>query len=181
EAIAVLLFLPKLCGIAPAATRGAGEFGGLPRLSASAVMEFVFSALLAPIRMLFHTQFVAAALAGWEVAWKSPPRGDNETHWGEALRRHGLHTLLGLAWAALVYWLNPAFLWWLLRVAGARALSIPISTWSSRIALGRRLRALRLFLIPEETRPPPVLRRMRRYLKHAVRLPDFVAAVVDPL
>ena len=75
-----------------------------------------------------------------------------------------LHTVLGLGWLALVYWLNPSFLWWLLPVAGALAVSIPISVLSSRVSLGRELRAERLFLIPEESYPPRVLRRMRRYL-----------------
>ena len=97
------------------------------------------------------------------------------------MRRHGLHTLLGLGWLALVYWLNPSFLWWLLPVAGALTVSIPISVWSSRVSLGRSLRAERLFLIPEESYPPRVLRRMRRYFRHAPRDAGFVDAVVDPL
>jgi membrane glycosyltransferase len=181
EAIAVLLFLPKILAVALAAWQGARAFGGMLRLALSALLEIVFSALLAPVRMLFHARFVAAALTGWTVAWKSPPRGDNETGWDEALRRHGLHTLLGLAWAGLVWWLNPAFLWWLLPVAGALALSIPISALSSRVAWGRRARRARLFLIPEESQPPRVLRRMRRHLRQAAPYPDFIAAVVDPL
>ena len=65
---------------------------------AACCVEMVFSMLLAPVRMLFHTQFVVAALLGWKLSWKSPPREDAETTWGEAFRRHGLHTLLGLAW-----------------------------------------------------------------------------------
>jgi membrane glycosyltransferase len=49
------------------------------------------------------------------------------------------------------------------------------------VALGRRLRRARLFLIPEESRPPRVLRRMRRHLCGTEVYPDFIAAVVDPL
>jgi membrane glycosyltransferase len=180
-ATATLLFLPKLLAVALIARRGAAQFGGVPRLAASTLAEIAFSMLLAPVRMLFHTQFIAAALFGWQVTWKSPPREDAETSWNEALRRHGAHTLLGLAWLSLVYWLNPAFLWWLLPVAGALAVSIPISVLSSRVALGRRLREARLFLIPEESFPPRVLRRMRRCFRHAPRESGFVDAVVDPL
>ncbi|MCZ3122563.1 hypothetical protein NYZ23_19845, partial [Acinetobacter baumannii] len=87
------------------------------------------SALLAPVRMLFHTQFVLAAYIGWGISWKSPPREDAETTWGEAVRRHGWHTVLGLGWGALVYWLDPGFVWWLLPIVGALALSIPLSVW----------------------------------------------------
>ena len=135
--------------------------------------ELVFSALLAPIRMLFHTQFVIAALSGWSVQWKSPPREDAETSWTDAIRYHGLHTLLGLVWAAVVYWLNPAFLWWLLPVVGALIVSIPISVYSSRVSLGRRLRDARFFVTPEESRPPKELVSTRDALKGATHAAGF--------
>jgi membrane glycosyltransferase len=131
--------------------------------------------------MLFHTQFVLRALTGWSVQWKSPPREDTQTTWGHALRHHGVHTLLGIGWAALVYWLNPAFLWWLLPVVGALMLSIPLSVHSSRVRLGRWFRELRYFLIPEESHPPQVLRRVRQQVRNAPAAPGFVEAVVDPL
>src|SRR3546814_8732838 len=87
----------------------------------------LFSALLAPIRMLFHTQYVVSALLGISVVWKSPPRDDTATPWSQAAIRHGGGTLLGLAWLGLVYWLNPHFLWWLLPVAGSLVIAIPRS------------------------------------------------------
>ncbi|MDD5247442.1 MAG: glucans biosynthesis glucosyltransferase MdoH [Rhodocyclaceae bacterium] len=180
-ATSTLLFAPKVLSVALLWRQGARAFGGAARLALSMLGELVYSMLLAPIRMLFHTQFVAAALAGWQVGWKSPPRDDAETTWAEALRRHGWHTLLGLAWAAAVYWLNPSYLWWLLPVVGALALAIPLSVGSSRSALGRRLRRARLFLIPEESCAPPELRSVRRQLRHAGAPHGFAAAVVDPL
>ncbi len=179
-ATATLLFLPKFLGVLLIALQGAREFGGRLRLLASTLVEMVFSALLAPVRMLFHTQFVIAALTGWKVQWKSPPREDTETRWSEALRHHGLQTLLGIAWAAVVYWLNPAFLWWLLPVVGALAVSIPLSVYSSRVSLGRWLRAARIFLIPEETHAPRELRSLRHFLKRAAPEPGLADAVVDP-
>jgi membrane glycosyltransferase len=180
SATATLLFLPKILSVVLIAVRGAQLFGGVFRLTLSTLAEIVFSMLLAPVRMLFHTQFIASALLGLKLQWKSPPREDAETSWGEALCRHGAHTLLGLGWLGLVYWLNPSFLWWLLPVGGALAVSIPISVLSSRVSLGRMLRAERVFLIPEESYPPRVLRRMRRYFRHAPREAGFVDAIVDP-
>jgi len=180
-ATATLLFLPKVLSVVLIAIRGAAHFGGVARLAVSTLIEIVFSMLLAPVRMLFHTQFIVGALLGLKLQWKSPPREDAETTWGEAARRHGAHTVLGLAWLALVFWLNPSFLWWLLPVAGALSVSIPISVLSSRVSLGRAFRADRLFLIPEEASPPRVLRRMRRLFRHAPRDAGFVDAVVDPL
>jgi membrane glycosyltransferase len=160
--------------------QGARSFGGRLRLIASALLEMSFSILLAPIRMLFHTQFVVAAVTGWKLQWRSPARQDSETGWWDALRHHGLHTLLGLGWAGLVYWLNPAFLWWLLPVVGALTVSIPLSIFSSRVALGRRLRDAGFFVIPQESNPPRELRLLQRNLRHAPATAGFLDALVDP-
>ena len=161
--------------------QGARRFGGVLAVTASVLMEMLFSALLAPIRMLFHTQFVLAAFTGLGVHWKSPPREDAETTWGEGIRRHGLHALLGGTWAAAVYWLDASYAWWLLLpVVGALTLSIPISVYSSRVSFGRVLRRAGLLLIPEETDPPSELRAMRAYADRADAVPGFVDAVVNP-
>jgi membrane glycosyltransferase len=183
-ATATLLFLPKLLAgllllIRPSELRG---FGGPLRLLASVFLETLFSALLAPIRMMFHTKFVLGALLGWKLVWKSPPRGDNETTWREALEKHGMGTLLGLVWAGGVYWLQPQFLWWLLPVVGSLILAIPASVWSSRVRLGRASRNARLFLIPEESIPPRELRWLWMALRRLRASPaDFRQAVTDPV
>jgi membrane glycosyltransferase len=159
---------------------GAQQFGGKLRVAASMLIELLFSMLLAPVRMLFHTLFVAAAFLGWAIRWKSPPREDSETSWGEAMRKHGLQMLLGLVWGGGVYWLNPSFLPWLLPITGSLLLSAPISVWSSRVSLGSRFRDAQLFMIPEEAEPPQELAATFGYARTARRLPDFIDAVVDP-
>jgi membrane glycosyltransferase len=178
SATALLLFLPKILAAVIASRRAAG-YGGSPRLALSVLFECVMSALFAPIRMLFHTQFVLTSLAGRAVRWASPPRADAQTSWMQAIRRHGVHTLIGVAWATLVWWLNPHFLPWLLPVVGALIVSIPLSVYTSRVDLGRSVRSKRLFLIPEETSPAPVLRATREYASRARPAPSFVDAVVD--
>ncbi len=160
--------------------KGARGFGGKFIAAGSVLAESAFSALLAPVRMLFHTQFVFSSLFGWAIQWHSPPRADTQTGWGEALRRHGWHSLLGAVWAGFVYWLNPTFLWWLLPVVGALVVSIPLSVCSSRISLGRKARAYGLFLIPEESLPPAELSRTGQLVALAHRPADFACAVVDP-
>jgi membrane glycosyltransferase len=179
-ATGVVLFLPKFLSAALVIARGAEGFGGAVRVLASVVLELFLSALLAPIRMLFHSQFVAAALAGLHSSWKSPPREDAETTWGEAVLRHGAHTILGVTWAVGVYVLSPTYIWWMLPVVGALALSIPVSVYSSRASWGRALRRAELFLIPEETTPPAELRLARAYTAAASPSPRFVDAVADP-
>src|SRR5690606_11346126 len=178
---ATLLVLPKVLSVVLAVQTGAARaFGGAWRVAASTALEIAISALLAPIRMLFHSHFIAVTLTGRTVAWRSPPRGDVETTWGEALRRHGWQTVLGIAWAATVYWLNPAFLWWLLPIVGALAVSIPISVATSRVSQGRAARRDGLFLIPEEIMPPAEIRRARELAASTPPPPGFAAAVVDP-
>ena len=181
SATATLLFLPKVLAALRVAWADPQPHGGRLHLALSLLCEMVFSALLAPIRMLFHTQFVTMALAGRAVRWKSPPRDDNETGWRNAVARHSTHTLVGVQWAAIVWWLNPSYLWWLLPVVGALILSIPLSVLTSRIGLGRRLRRRKYFLIPEESHPPPVIRATRRYWHHAPQPADVATAIVDPV
>lgn len=181
SATATVLFLPKILSVLVLWAQGPKRFGGAIHLALSMAIEAAFSVLAAPVRMLFHTRFVTAAFLGWKVHWKSPPREDAQTHWGDAVRRHGLHTVIGIVWAAIVYWLNPSFLWWLSPVVGALIVSIPLSVLSSRVSLGRRMRRLRLFMIPEEVRPPRELRATRKHLRNAPPMPDFRQAVVDPV
>ena len=175
-----VLFLPKILGAILALVRGARPFGGAPGLAMSVLLEMLLSAALAPVRMLFHTQFVIAALTNLQFSWKSPPREDAETTWGEATRRHGLHTLFGLSWAGVVYWLAPAYILWMLPIVGALVLAIPISVLSSRVTIGRALRRARLFVIPEEDDPPRELQSVRDHAGETRRAPGFVDAVIDP-
>jgi membrane glycosyltransferase len=161
--------------------KGAGDFGGSLRLTLSMLIELLFSMLLAPVRMLFHTRFVLGAFLGWTIGWKSPPRADNQTGWGQAVRRHGWHTVIGLAWSCGIYWLSPSYVWWLLPITGSLAISIPMSVLSSRVSLGRGLRRLGLFLIPEEKHPPRELQETVSHLAAAKDGRGFVDAVVDPI
>ena len=156
---AVLLFAPKVLSIGAIVVRGqAPSFGGVPRLIASAFIEFLHSLLLAPVRMLFHTQFVLAALTGWRLDWKSPPRDDAATGWGEAIRRHGVHTAMAVVWTVAVVVGSSAFPWWLSPVLLGLLLAIPLSVWGSRVGVGHAFRRRRLMMTPEETRVPAVLR-----------------------
>ena len=180
SATATILFLPKILSVLLIINKGARGFGGALRVTCSMLIELLFSMLLAPVRMLFHTRFVLGAFLGWAVGWKSPPRADNETGWGQAIQRHGVHSVIGVVWGVLVYWLNPSFVWWLLPIAGALTLSVPLSVLSSRVSLGRAFRRAGLFAIPEETDVPRELRETVAYLEATPALPGFVDAVVDP-
>ena len=160
---AMLLLAPKVLSLVGIVLRGeARRFGGKRRLLVSALLEFVHSMLLAPVRMLFHTQFVLTALTGWRLDWKSPPRNDDATSWREAISRHGLHTALTVAWIVAIVASSQAFAWWLTPILVGLLGAIPLSVWSSRAAGGIALRERGLLLTPEEVRMPRVLREARR-------------------
>jgi membrane glycosyltransferase len=160
-ATTALLLLPKLLAAALLVLGGARGFGRRSRVAAGVALEIVVSSLLAPIRMLFHTRFVLAALLSVSPGWLPPPREDVETRWGDALRQHGGGMVLGIGWIALVAWLNPAYLGWLLPIAGSLVAAVPISVLSSRVRLGVGFRARGLFVTPEESAPPPELAALR--------------------
>jgi len=158
----IVLLLPKLLGatlawVTPALRRG---FGGGLRLGASLLLEQIFSVLLAPPMMVFHSTFVVTTLAGKPVAWNAQERGDRGICLGEALWRHKWHTLLGLAWGAAILLMAPRFIWWMLPVIAGLILSAPLTAVTSRASVGKFLRRLGLLLTPEEVAPPPELKQL---------------------
>ncbi|HKA28353.1 MAG TPA: glucans biosynthesis glucosyltransferase MdoH [Candidatus Binatia bacterium] len=189
--IGVLLFLPKVLAILLIwiGRREARAYGGLARLSLSVLLEILVSSLLAPIRMAFHTRFVLTNLLGRTVAWGSSGRMEAETGWGQALRHHGLDSLVASVWGAGLYWLNPSYFWWITPIVGALLLSIPLSVVLSRVRPGDATRRWGLFRIPEETDPPPELRDLialgadadaRRAALPPLERTGFVRGIVDP-
>ncbi|WP_413740189.1 glucans biosynthesis glucosyltransferase MdoH [Sodalis sp. RH14] len=179
----VLLFLPKLLSVILIIAKGAKEYGGAAILFCSMLLEMLFSVLLAPVRMLFHTVFVVSAFLGWSVQWNSPQRDDDATPWSESFVRHGPQMLLGLVWASGMAWLDLRFLWWLSPIVFSLILSPWVSVFSSRANLGLASQRVSLFLIPEEYSPPKELVDTETYLRRnqARALADgFRHAVVDP-
>ncbi len=177
---ATLLLGPKLLSLAIIVLRGqARQFGGVLRLLGGALIEFVHSLLLAPVRMLFHSQFVFAALTGWKLDWKSPPRDGEATPWAEALRRHGLHALLAVVWLGAIVWSGATFPWWLSPIIVGLIAGVPLSAWGSRIGPGRWLRARGVLVTPEERSEPQVLREARRFADGMSPLATFEVALRD--
>lgn len=179
----VLLFLPKLLSVILIWCKGSRQYGGPCRLLLSMLLEMLFSVLLAPVRMLFHTVFVLSAFLGWSVQWKSPQRDDDATSWGEAWRRHGSQVLLGSIWAAGIAWLDLRFLYWFAPIVVSLIVSPWVSVLTSRTAPGLSARRHRLFLIPEEVLPPAPLAATVQYTQQNQRTAlttGFIRALIDP-
>ena len=168
---AVVLLLPKVLAailVLRDRTLRAG-FGGASRLTASLVLEQLFSILLAPAMMLFHTTFVISILSGRPVAWRAQERGDRGIGWLEALWRHKWHVVIGIAWGALILDLAPRYIWWLLPVLAGMVLSVPLTMLTSRAGIGRWMRRRGLLLTPEETCPPEELAALEERLSENAR------------
>lgn len=150
-----VLLMPKVLGatlalVNPELRRG---YGGAARLLASVFVEQLFSTLLAPAMMLFHTTFVISILAGKPVSWNTQERGDRGIRFLEALNRHKWQIVLGLIWGATIIAIAPRYIWWLMPILAGLILSVPLTMLTSRASVGRWMRRRGLLLTPEETHP----------------------------
>ena len=181
-----LLFLPKLLGLAVALVDGPRRraLGGGLRLTCSAALETVYSALLAPVMMLFHTGFVLTILLGSAIEWSPQRRQVGGSILAETVRRFGWVTLLGGVAALVTLLFTPPLFYWLIPVLAGLVFSIPLAMWSASEVWGERLRRLGLLLIVEEAEPPAVVRRLERSLAQPGAAPAlgdrFAQAVLDP-
>jgi membrane glycosyltransferase len=154
-----LLFLPKFLGVLHLLPR-AGGYGGVMRLFLSTILETLLSVLVAPILLFFYTRFVLLTMLGLRVAWKTQNRNESAIPFGEAVKTYWGATLSGiLAGAATLLW-APSLIFWLSPVLVGLLLSIPFAMITSSEKAGLLLKKLGLFLIPEESALPPVLRNL---------------------
>jgi len=155
-----MLFLPRILGLAAVVINGQqASYGGTASLLRSALLETLIALLQAPIRMLAHSLFVVVALTGLKLEWKSPPREAAAVPWSFALRQLAPMSTIILALAAGIALIDVSALVWLLPVGLPLLLSIPMTVVTSRIGVGRAMRAHNFLLIPEESKSPAVLKR----------------------
>ncbi len=173
-----LLFVPRVLAVRLVMMRGEqAAYGGTRKLIASAVLEALLSALLAPVRMLAHSLFVLGALTGLKLQWKSPSREATDVGWREAAARFGISGVLAVGVCA--WWLagQPQEAWRVLPLALPLALAVPLAVLSSRRSLGLACKRRGWLLTPEESRTPPVLRQAHAQLA----LPPSGAETVAPV
>ncbi|HUC86591.1 MAG TPA: glucans biosynthesis glucosyltransferase MdoH [Candidatus Acidoferrales bacterium] len=155
-----LLFIPKLLAAQRMISIHEVRIlaGGGLKIMLSILGETVYSMILAPILMLFYTQFVWSSFFGGSAGWARQKRADEEgPSWRECLIVHSTHTVLAVAACGLVAWFLPAMLPWLLLVLVGPIVSIPFSRLVASNKLGELARRRGWFLIPEETNLPPEL------------------------
>lgn len=180
-----LLFLPKLYSLilTVADKELRRRFGGAVKLVTSAVLELLFSMLIAPVMMGLHSYFVFRLMLGKGVAWNPQDRSERGLSVVEAFTYLGVLFAGGLVWGALIIVAAPGYFWWILPVLAGLVLSVPIAVLSSRRTIGEWMRRRRLLLTPEEVAPPPELRYLHAALAdaRAAGLPDEAASSVHGL
>ncbi len=182
----VILFLPKILGLLLAILqRRARFFGGSLRLSLSVVMEILFSMLLAPVRMLFHSSYVISSLLGQRVGWGRQQRSGSSHNWIQTIRLLAGCTFVAIVWTSLIAALNPDDLAWLLPIVLALLLAVPVTILTESVDAGLRARGAGLFLTPEESSPSGEIRALDQALEERARAGKrarrgFSSALVDP-
>lgn len=178
-----MLFLPKLWSLVVLFTRQrqkVQQFGGAWRVLGSVLLETLFSALIAPVLMLYQSKFVVAILLRKSIGWPSQQRDAHRLTLHEAVQAHGGQTLIGMTAGAFSYYHIPDFFWWFTPVLAGLVLVIPISMLSSSTRLGLAARRLGLFLIPEESNPPQILRLLHQYLGQEPRVREEQELIREP-
>jgi membrane glycosyltransferase len=152
-----LLFLPKLLVLADAAIRGrARGFGGALAATGSVLKELAFSAVAAPVFLMFNTRSVMQVVAGLDGGWPAQSRGDGSLTLAESWAAGHWIVTGGALGFGLAAWLSPALVPWLAPVLLPMVLAPLVIWWSSQRGTG--------FLTPAETALPPVLALHRDWL-----------------
>jgi membrane glycosyltransferase len=186
-----MLLLPKMLALALVLADGATarRFGGRVGCVLSVALDLVISAVVAPTVMVSHTWFVMSILAGARVRWTSQRRRDYALTWPDAWRGQGGVTALGILWLVVATRIQfPVMVEWLTPMLAGLLFAVPVSVYTSSAALGDLAKDWGLFLTPEETKPPRVLRQLRQSLESCARrtTPEpsrgnaFARTVVDP-
>lgn len=160
-----MLIFPKFLGLVVYLKQNkSSTIGGYWGAIKSVVAEIIFSALSAPIMMLFQSKFVWDIFTGHDSGWKSQNRDDTGTPWTIAWQRHKWHTLLGIVTAVVVWKYANGLFWWMSPITVGLILSIPFSFLSSKEKLGLWAKRHNYFVIPEEVNKPEVLQKAHEYL-----------------
>lgn len=182
-----ILLMPKVLGATLALVKAPLRrgFGGGGKLLLSVLVEQIFSTLLAPAMMIFHTTFVITTLAGHPVTWNSQERGDRGIGFLESLNRHKWQILLGVVWAGVILAIAPRYIWWMTPIVAGLVLSAPLTMLTSRASVGRWMRRRGLLLTPEETEAPAELAELNARLStdntsSTPPVPVAVNVVPDP-
>lgn len=173
---AMLIFMPKFVILLDEAVSGRVFKPLKLRMLAmvSSMLDTVLFTLMSPVMMWFHTTFVFKIITGQGVKWVAQKRKLDGVDWREVILTFGGVTLLGIAWGVVAWMISWSFFLWMSPIFISLVLAIPMAIWLSSGKSGQRFG---LFLSPEETEPPAVLRELETNLaevKGRLQLPPEI-------
>lgn len=173
----VMLFGPKLMGVALILFNREERraFGGTFALAAGLALEFVMSAVLAPLRMLFACRAVAEVVGGIDTGWNAQRRRAEGAAWREAALAYRWHTLIGLGLLAIAAPYSDLVIW-MAPILFGLVFAIPIAVATSSASVGAFARRLGVFVTPEEIKPPAVLGPQAEHAKDGEQTPATSAS-----
>jgi membrane glycosyltransferase len=153
-----ILLAPKLFGLILAlfSSTMRRACGGGIRLTVSALFEVLFSALFAPIMMVIQSGSVFQILAGRDTGWNPQRRDDGSIPFRDIMRRHRIHTFLGVVAGLSAFMIATSLFAWMSPTIFGLVLAIPLSWASGQLAIGLWLKRHKLLLTPEEGEPPAI-------------------------
>jgi membrane glycosyltransferase len=156
-----ILLAPKLFGWLLTMLNGAERraCGGGIRLTLSAILEVIMSALLAPIMMVIQSGSVFQIIAGRDTGWNPQRRDDGSIPFHDIVRRHRVHTALGVFTGIIAFLIATSLFAWMSPTILGLLLAIPLSWASGQLAIGLWLKRHKFLLTPEEGAPPAIATR----------------------
>lgn len=157
-----VVLLPKALGLALELkrTRTARELFGMPRAIAGVTTETFFSMLFAPIMMMTQTASVLQIFFGRDAGWKAQRRDGAGMEFGEALRFHWRHMLVGVVVTIVCWETSPGLLVWMAPVVLGLVLSGPLN-WMTSQAAGPAMSVI--LSTPEDRSPASIVLRTLRH------------------
>jgi membrane glycosyltransferase len=149
-------FTPKILGVLDVLLRPVERrrYGGGGALAVGALIEALFSMLIAPVAALAQTIFLAGLFLGRKVTWDAQARDQRSVTLGEAFQGLWPQTLMGLIFGTGLWIFAPEFLIWGAPVTLGLLLAAPFASLTSRPDVGQFFAKARLCAIPEEQEPP---------------------------
>lgn len=160
-----VLLAPKFfgLGLALADEDMRARCGGARRMSVSALIEIVFSALMAPLLMVIQTGAVIRILVGIDSGWSPQRRDDGSVPFATIALSHLSHMLLGFVTLVAGLLISPSLVAWMSPTIAGLLLAALLTWGSGQRSFGLALRRAGLLLTPEETTPPPIVQKAARW------------------
>ena len=156
-----ILLAPKLFGfiLTMIDSNSRSGCGGALKLTISAIIEIILSAMFAPILMVIQSGSVFQIIAGRDTGWNPQRRGDGSIPFKDIVRRHRGHTFFGIFAGVTVFTISISLFLWMSPTILGLLLAIPLSAISGTLVVGLALRRIGLLQTPDEAEPPAIAAR----------------------